>query len=477
MDPKDYRFEIALSFAGDNKRDKVRKVAELLRERVGQGRVFFDEWFESELAGPDAHIVLQNYYGKMTRLVVTCVCQRYNEKPWTQEEWRAIQAFERDLRDANTDNVKRMRFLPLRFGDGEIDALFSTAIVPDVRTRPPTDIAELILQRLYNANQQSAKPIDFHPQDRGKGMKNDPISIAYALSWKCYCNCLICHSGLSGKDYMITNINTWKTNLESICNYNGSARVTLTGGEPMFFWDSNEELLDLIKYLHEKKVHVCLNTTGINLTPGKLQELDKYTDTILLSIRGLTRIEMQTEFGINEDAAQKLLDTQMMILNEIKKTNIRLEISTVVTKENFSRIEDLGWKLMSINSNIIWRVEEYYKNGKQNYEEEDRFDLQAAKYDSLMIKLYQLFSNKMKFISHSSKESRLKAPDVFMFPNGVLHKTSDHRYSKVKNIKDYDLKTMKTRRNWLTYLKSLRNWEWERDDYGSQYREDFNSIK
>src|SRR5262245_7082497 len=110
MNQEDYRFEIAISFAGDNKRDLVRKVAELLQEKLGEGRVFFDEWFESELAGPDAQVVLQNYYRKMTRLVVTCVCQRYNEKPWTQEEWRVIQAFERDLRDAGTENVKRMRF-------------------------------------------------------------------------------------------------------------------------------------------------------------------------------------------------------------------------------------------------------------------------------------------------------------------------------------------------------------------------------
>jgi len=144
----DYRFEIALSFAGDNKRDLVRKVAELLRNEVGEGKVFFDEWFEAELAGPDAQALLQTYYGKKTRLVVTCVCERYGEKSWTQEEWRAIQAFERTLRDAGSNNVKRMRFLPLRFGDGEIDGLFETAIVPDVRNRTAVEITELILERL-----------------------------------------------------------------------------------------------------------------------------------------------------------------------------------------------------------------------------------------------------------------------------------------------------------------------------------------
>ena len=147
----DYRFEVAISFAGDNKRDKVREVAKLLREKLGDGKVFFDEWFEAKLAGNDAQIVLQKIYGEKTRLVVACICEGYNDKPWPQEEWRAIQAFERTLRDAGTNNVRRMRFLPLRFGDGETDGLFPTAIVPDVRDRSPQQIADLILERLDHA--------------------------------------------------------------------------------------------------------------------------------------------------------------------------------------------------------------------------------------------------------------------------------------------------------------------------------------
>ena len=76
MSDAEFRFEIAISFAGDNKRDLVRKVAELLQDKVGKGNVFFDEWFESELADQDAHVVLQKFYRSKTRLVV---CERYAE--------------------------------------------------------------------------------------------------------------------------------------------------------------------------------------------------------------------------------------------------------------------------------------------------------------------------------------------------------------------------------------------------------------
>lgn len=187
-----FRFEVALSFAGDNKRDKVRRIAEILRERLGDGRVFFDEWFEHELAGHDAQVVLQSIYGKLTRLVVTCVCRRYSEKPWTQDEWRAIQSFERTIRDAGSGNLKRLRFLPLRFGDGEVDGLFDTAIVPDVRERTPENIAELIVKRL-GAHRELPEVARYDEPRRSVGLrarinegatqaKNEARALAWTIS-------------------------------------------------------------------------------------------------------------------------------------------------------------------------------------------------------------------------------------------------------------------------------------------------------
>jgi tetratricopeptide (TPR) repeat protein len=152
----DFRFQVAFSFAGDGKRDVVRAVAELVRSSVGAGRVFFDEWFEEELAGHDAQIVLQTIYMRHTLLVVACICDQYDSKSWTREEWRAIQAFERTLRDAGTINSERLRLLPLGFGDGTADGLLETAIVPDVRDRSVAEIADLILSRLELYKQRAA---------------------------------------------------------------------------------------------------------------------------------------------------------------------------------------------------------------------------------------------------------------------------------------------------------------------------------
>jgi len=263
---------------------------------------------------------------------------------------------------------------------------------------------------------------------------------------------------------MEKHIDTWKKNISSLLKYNGTVRLTLTGGEPMVFWDKTDELLEFIKYLHKNDIHVCLNTTGVNMTVEKLEILDKYIDTILLSVRGFTIEEIKKEFGINEKNAKMLRDTQLMILHEIHKTNIKLEVATVVTKENYHGIDYLGGKLCAINKNIIWRIEEYYRNGKQNNQPEGKFDLEAAQYDEKMIEIYKKYSNNLT-IRHSSKESRVNAPDPFLFPDGKMHSSSDHAYKLLCPIEKFDFTTIKTRRDWASYKNSMRDWGWERDKY------------
>lgn len=143
--PQDYRFDVAISFAGDSKRDRIRQVVRELGGRFGDGRIFFDEDFEHEIAGVDADTFFQNVFGKRTLLVVTCVCKRYNEKPWTRSEWRAIRSF---ITEHWQSGLGRFRFLPIRFDDGEIDGLFSNLdVIPDVRHRTPIEIADLISKR------------------------------------------------------------------------------------------------------------------------------------------------------------------------------------------------------------------------------------------------------------------------------------------------------------------------------------------
>lgn len=94
------RFAVALSFPGEHRRF-VRNVAKRLAAELGEHRVFYDEWYESELSGIDADLKLRSVYRDDAELVIPFFSQHY-EKPWCQIEWSAIRALlaERRKEDA-----------------------------------------------------------------------------------------------------------------------------------------------------------------------------------------------------------------------------------------------------------------------------------------------------------------------------------------------------------------------------------------
>lgn len=144
--PHPDKFQVAFSFAGEQ-RDLVRSIAEAVEEELGEGQVFFDEWYEHYLAGDDADLKLQEIYGEGCALAVVCVAERYGEKPWTRSEHREIRARQMKANDRNDE----LCILPIRVGKGEVPGILFNSIVPDVRTRSPAETRTLVLDRLYLA--------------------------------------------------------------------------------------------------------------------------------------------------------------------------------------------------------------------------------------------------------------------------------------------------------------------------------------
>lgn len=140
------RFLVAFSFAGEQ-RDLVRSIAEAVEQRLGFGTVFYDEWFEHYLAGSASDIKLQEIYSEKAELVVVGVSGQYGTKPWTLAECDAVRARNMQLR-ASPNEREADRILPLRVGDGDVPGILFNTVVPEVRSRPATDTAELIVNRL-----------------------------------------------------------------------------------------------------------------------------------------------------------------------------------------------------------------------------------------------------------------------------------------------------------------------------------------
>ena len=76
---RDYEFDFAISFAGEN-----RRLAKLIAEQLEtlDCSVFFDEFFENNYLGKAWHTQFQRVFGEQSRFVVCLLDRNYVEKIW-----------------------------------------------------------------------------------------------------------------------------------------------------------------------------------------------------------------------------------------------------------------------------------------------------------------------------------------------------------------------------------------------------------
>lgn len=68
------KFDVALSYPGE-KRDYVESVAADLVERLGEGSIFYDAYYQAQLARPNLDIMLQKVYHDNGKLIVVFLCK------------------------------------------------------------------------------------------------------------------------------------------------------------------------------------------------------------------------------------------------------------------------------------------------------------------------------------------------------------------------------------------------------------------
>ena len=279
-----------------------------------------------------------------------------------------------------------------------------------------------------------------------------PFSIVYQILEECIFKCSICNRRYikninrlsnSDRERMIANLIT-----------KGMKRLTITGGEPMMI---KEEIMDFLKYLHQNKIHTCLSTTGYTMNKVDLIKLDQILDHLLISLPTLN-LQDWYKFYRNDELSFELYKSVMSILDVAKQTNIILEISTVLHKNNINKIIDIGHELSSINSNIIWRIEYYYPMGI-NYKLKNEYYLTNEDIYQTHIKIKNEFKKVFKYI-YLSKPTRNNAPDFYITPLGDLITTNDEKYSNpMGNALEKELNiNFQMRRKWNEYKIYCRKW-------------------
>lgn len=132
------RFIVAFTFAGEN-RQFVEQVADEVSSRFGRQRVFYDAFYEAELARPNLDTYLQNIYHNQSDLLVVFLCENYSSKEWCSLEWRAI----RDLIKQKNDD----RIIFVKMGNFEVGGVFSIDGYLDGTKNSPQKIAQRIIER------------------------------------------------------------------------------------------------------------------------------------------------------------------------------------------------------------------------------------------------------------------------------------------------------------------------------------------
>ena len=137
MKQKIYEFDIALSFAGEN-RSYVEEVAKLLR--LKGIRVFYDAFEEVQLWGKNLYDYLSDIYQNKARYTILFISKYYNQKLWTSHERESMQA--RAFRES------REYILPARFDDTEIPGISKTIGYINLSKKTPEPFVALIDKKL-----------------------------------------------------------------------------------------------------------------------------------------------------------------------------------------------------------------------------------------------------------------------------------------------------------------------------------------
>jgi MoaA/NifB/PqqE/SkfB family radical SAM enzyme len=280
--------------------------------------------------------------------------------------------------------------------------------------------------------------------------------LAFSITQECPFLCDIClryHKLNSRK----LNPAEWREMINTLKSV-GLKRITITGGEPSIL---GRKLFDFIKFLHQEQIHTSLSTTGFRLDETLIREMDYYLDHLLISIRSLKLEDWTIDFG-NTHFTQELFETVKNLLKWVKATGIILEVNTVVHRENKKTILGLGQKLLEINPNIVWRIDNYYANGL-TINSRDRFELSDQEFDEVCHSVHENFVGKFRDIRFITKTLKITAPGYLLVENGDLVLTSDHthRVTEYNVLKNKLPIQFPMPRSWHDYKVISRDWGWK----------------
>lgn len=153
----------------------------------------------------------------------------------------------------------------------------------------------------------------------------------------CPLRCKFCHNPetwmLNGKSKKYSSEELIKNILNYKSYFKNNGGVTFSGGEPLM---QKEFLLECLKLCKKENIHTCIDTAG---SIPDCKEILKYTDLVMLDIKGTNKNNYKEMTGSN-------IDTSLAFLKLCQEMNKKLWIRVVIipgindTKEYINELID-----------------------------------------------------------------------------------------------------------------------------------------
>lgn len=178
--------------------------------------------------------------------------------------------------------------------------------------------------------------------------KKIPLFVGFRLTNRCNLRCKYCRLPKT-KELSTNKIFMIIDDLKK----QGTLRINFTGGEPLL----RKDLRLILDYTKNKGIHTSLTSNG-TLIKDKINSI-KSLDSITISIDGPNIINKKTRSKKNY---KKLTEG----IRLVKKNNIKLNFSCVISKHNAKHIKDILKIGKKYNTNIYFQPVTDFFNGEKN---------------------------------------------------------------------------------------------------------------
>lgn len=231
--------------------------------------------------------------------------------------------------------------------------------------------------------------------------------VCWNITARCNQNCLYCHRFLNVREL---NYEENKQILDNLIR-DGVTHITWTGGEALLYPD----LYKLIKFSKENGVYNRVITNGKLLVDN--YDVLNYLSDLTISIDSI-RPQTNLKLGRGEKHFENIKNILDYIQNG-KYKKLKVNVNTVVNKQNINEIKELGEFLNQYKIGI-WKLYNFIPLRETAQKNRQLFEITESEFDNAFQEVYEKYENINNIVSKKQKELE---KDVLIIADGSIIKT------------------------------------------------------